>query len=328
MHIDFVIPWVDNSDPVWRTQRDSCLSEQQIPDESRYRDWDTLRYWFRAVEKYAPWVNRIFFITCGHLPDWLNQSHPKLRIISHSDYIPQEYLPTFSANPIELNLHRIPDLTETFVYFNDDTFLNAPVSPEDFFIAGLPCNCAVMEPFLPVEPGDPYPHILLNDMAFINRHFHKQSVLKQNKSKWYHPVYGKYLLKNMYYTPGALFSGFRNLHIPSSMKKSTFNKVWSLEPELLHNACKNKFRSLEDVNQNIFTFYDLCCGNFSPRSAQFGKCYGIGISNEEMYTDLLIGKHKLICINDHPNIKAFEQEKANLITVFQQKLPQKSAFEL
>ena len=106
----------------------------------RYREWDTLRYWFRAVEKYAPWVNQVYFVTCGHVPKWLNMDAPKLHFVRHQDYIPEQYLPTFSSHPIELNLHRIEGLSEHFVYFNDDFYLTAPVQETDFFVNGLPCD--------------------------------------------------------------------------------------------------------------------------------------------------------------------------------------------
>lgn len=92
-----------------------------------------LQYWFRGVEKFAPWVNRIYFVTWGHIPSWLNLSHPKLKVVRHEEFIPTDYLPTFSSHPIELNLHRIKGLSERFVYFNDDTFLIRPVLQEDFF---------------------------------------------------------------------------------------------------------------------------------------------------------------------------------------------------
>lgn len=326
MQIDFVIPWVDGADPAWKDQYHKFCTASPA-DESRYRDWDLLRFWFRSVEFYAPWVNNIFFITWEHVPEWLNISHPKLKIITHKDYIPEEYLPTFNSNTIELNLHRICELSEHFVYFNDDTFLNAPTKPTDFFRDGSPCNCAVLEPFMPVDPFDAYPHILLNDMAFLNKHFSKYQVLKENIAKWYNPVYGKYMLKNIYYTPGKLFSGLRNLHIPTSMCKSTYQQVWYLEPELLHNTCRNRSRSSSDVNQNIMSYYDICSGNFFPRSAEFGCCYGIGRNNQMLLSDLRKGSHKLICVNDHPYVGDFETEKAALKTAFENKLPQKSTFE-
>ena len=121
--IDFVIPWVDGSDPEWLAEK--RIYKPDMPDDAvRYRDWDILRYWFRGVEKYAPWVNKIHFITWGHLPEWMNPECKKLNIVNHRDYIPEKYLPTFSSHTIELNIHRIKGLSQQFIYFNDDTILN------------------------------------------------------------------------------------------------------------------------------------------------------------------------------------------------------------
>lgn len=86
--IDFVIPWVDGNDPDWRNERSKwCIENEGDHREIRFRDWDNLQYWFRGVEKFAPWVNRIHFITYGHLPPWLNVDHPKINIVRHTDYI-------------------------------------------------------------------------------------------------------------------------------------------------------------------------------------------------------------------------------------------------
>ena len=102
MKIDFVIPWVDGNDPAWQEERRKYKPDTGADaSAARYRDMGILKYWFRAVEAYAPWVNRIHFITWGHLPEWMNTDHPKLHIVNHKDYIPAEYLPTFNANPIE-----------------------------------------------------------------------------------------------------------------------------------------------------------------------------------------------------------------------------------
>ena len=119
--IDFVMIWVDGGDIEWRKEKNKYagLPDDEINGEIRFRDWDNLKYWFRGVEKFAPWVNNVYFVTCGHYPKWLNLDCPKLKFVKHEDYIPKEYLPTFSANPIEINLHRIEGLSEKFVYFND-----------------------------------------------------------------------------------------------------------------------------------------------------------------------------------------------------------------
>ena len=71
MDIDFVIPWVDGSDLEWRKSKNKYSGKIDEPvdiTDARYRDWDILKYWFRGVEKYAPWVHKIYFVTCGQKP--------------------------------------------------------------------------------------------------------------------------------------------------------------------------------------------------------------------------------------------------------------------
>ena len=143
--IDFVIAWVDGSDSEWRKRKAALKGDISVDDrEERYRDWGLLPYWFRGVEKYAPWVRKIWFICDQKPPTWLNTNHPKLEIVHHEDYLPEEYRPAFSSHPIELNLHRIEGLSERFVYFNDDTYLLRPVIEEFFFRGGLPCDSALL----------------------------------------------------------------------------------------------------------------------------------------------------------------------------------------
>ena len=58
MDIDVVILWVDGSDPEWLAQKGKYLPPAAADSSSanRYRDWGILPYWFRAIEKFAPWV--------------------------------------------------------------------------------------------------------------------------------------------------------------------------------------------------------------------------------------------------------------------------------
>lgn len=88
--IDFVVTWVDSNDENWRKEKQYYEEEMSINvdlnDNLRYRDWGFMRYWFRAVEKYAPWVNKVYFITEGHLPEWLNLENEKLVVIKHGKY--------------------------------------------------------------------------------------------------------------------------------------------------------------------------------------------------------------------------------------------------
>lgn len=326
--IDFVIPWVDGGDADWRKLRNFYAGDSGNKNEAQYRDWGILKYWFRCVEQYAPWVNKIHFVTCGQIPDWLNTEHPKLHCVHHKDYIPEEYLPTFSSHVIELNFHRIPGLAEQFVYFNDDMYINAPVKPTDFFENGYPCESAVLAALIPPSIKDPFVHYLCNNMTVINSHFRKKDVIRASGRKWFTLKYGKYILKNLYFYPLKSFLSFHNFHVAASLRKSTFEAVWQLEPEVLHNTCKSRFRKLSDVNQYVMSWYDICKGEFNPRRTDTGQYYTIGQKNEALCEDLRKGKHKLLCINDDPKgIDNIENVRKELIEVFEKKLPNKSAFE-
>ena len=186
--IDFVITWVDDTDPVWLADRERYCGIPAVSGNCRFRDWGLLRFWFRGVEKFAPWVNKVHFVTYGHLPEWLNTDHPKINIVKHTDYIPEEYLPTFNSHTIELNLHRIPGLAEQFVYFNDDTFLLKSVLPEDFFENGLPKEMCGLD-ILHFDSWS-IAFIDANNIALINDVFDKILFLKQNFRKIFTPVIG------------------------------------------------------------------------------------------------------------------------------------------
>ena len=66
----------------------------------------------------------------GKKPDWLNLDHPKLKLVTHKEFMPNEYLPTYNSAAIELNLHRIEGLSENYLYFNDDMYLIRNSQPQ------------------------------------------------------------------------------------------------------------------------------------------------------------------------------------------------------
>lgn len=325
---DFVLTWVDGSDPKWQEERSKYDTTKADGNKSvHYRDWGTLKYWFRSVEKYAPWVNKIHFVTCGQIPKWMNVEHPKLNLVSHSDYMPTEYLPTFSANPIELNFHRINGLSDQFVYFNDDTFISAPMSESDFFQNGLPCDSSTFSALIPSVKGEVITHILFNDLLLINANFNKRSSLRGNYGKWFSLKYGKDLIKNLYYLPIGKFPGFVNPHLPNAFLKSTYEEVWQAEGEYLDEICQNRFRSNNDVNQYLMRYWQLSKGSFAPRSPKIGCCYTIGEDNQRIEETLKRGQMKLICINDNSKMDNIEEQEKWLCNLFETILPEKSKFE-
>ncbi len=336
--IDIVIPWVDGTDPAWLAEKrfweekcpesDSTQDKMWFRGDIRYRDWGTLRYLFRGIEQFAPWVQTVWFVTWGHFPDWLNQAHPKLKVIRHEDYIPAEFLPTFNSHTIELNFHRIPGLAEQFVYFNDDMFLTAPARPEDFFRGGLPCDSAILNP-IPMRRGVGRAEI--NNICVLNDHFDKNSVIRRAPFKWFNPRYGTKVFRNCLMMPWTHFVGLYEQHLPTSFLKSTFDTVWAVEEEELRAACSCKFRERSNVNQWLFKNWQLAEGKFVPRSMKIGKYFVYGENNnyEAVCSEIAGGKWKLVCINDNDFdiIDDYERRKEQLIQAFDQILPGKSGFE-
>ena len=327
--IDFVVLWVDGSDPEWLRQRQHYSgTADNGSTANRFRDWGLMRYWFRAVEQYAPWVNRIWFVTNGQVPLWLNREHPKLRLISHSDYIPEAFLPTFNSNVIELWLHQIPDLAEQFVLFNDDMFLTAPVTPADFFRSGLPRDSALLDQVTALSPEDCFPHMMVNNFSIINKHFRKSEVLRKNRAKFFAPQYGKDLLRNLLLAPFQNFSAFRDLHLPSSHLKSSFREVWDAEPELLMQCSANRFRSKTDLTHWLIKSWNICLGRFDARSTSWGRHFELWEDDiDAICADLIQQKYRAVCLNDSRTDIDFDTLKEKLSHAFDTLFPNPSAFE-
>lgn len=135
--IDYVFPYVNCSDSVWRHQYRQTFGTMRM-DESRYRPFGTLRYVFRSVEKNLPFVDRVVMIvsTESQVPDWVNRD--KVRIVTHDEFMPEKHRPTFSSSAIESDMWRIGGLSDRFLYANDDLFTLHPLTEDDFFCDGFP----------------------------------------------------------------------------------------------------------------------------------------------------------------------------------------------
>ena len=72
--IDIVIPWVNGQDKIWQKK---AIKYMENFDEKRYRDWDILRYVLRSIEKYSPWIHKVYLVTDNQRPTWLNEKYKK-----------------------------------------------------------------------------------------------------------------------------------------------------------------------------------------------------------------------------------------------------------
>ena len=320
--IDFVLIWVDGNDPKWQ-QEHLRYATNSSGDKSfvRFRDWENLKYWFRGVEKFTPWVNKIHFVTCGQVPDWLNLNASKLNFVKHSDFIPKEYLPTFSSHSIELNLHKINGLSEHFVYFNDDFFIINEIKPECFFRYGLPCDVAALD----ASTGIP-----MNCTDVINKRFDKRRVIKSYYKKWFSLTNRRLLFRTLCLMPWPYFAGFYVTHLPQPFLKSVFEEVWKEEHDILHETCCDKFRKESNVCQYIFRDWQLVTNKFTLyNTKKLGRFFSISEKNINEITKMIRNQtRKIIVINDSDNIENFFTLKQTIINSFNEILPNKSSFEL
>lgn len=327
--IDIVIPWVNGSDPEWLKEKEKYIAANSSDNSSsRYREWDVFRYWFRAVEQNMPWIRKVHFLTWGHTPKWLNINHPKLNIVNHKEFIPNKYLPIYSSHVIELNLHRIPDLSDHFIYFNDDVYPIKKMKREDFFINGLPCDSAILGAVKNDGQKNFMPYIMLNCLGVINEYFNQRNVIKAKVGNWFTPKYGKYNLNNLYLLPWNNFLGFRNFHTAHSYLKSTFEEVWHEIPEALGNTCRHRFRDKMDFNQYLFRYWQLCKNQFVPKKPD-SSYVNVGKVSRNDLENILLGKeYKIACINDDPGDFDLDKKNQELEEILNKLFPEKSKFEI
>ena len=140
--IDLVVPYVDSTDPIWlklfnqyNPNKDKEIEE--VNAKNRFRgQGDFFRFFFRGIETNLPWIRNIYLLVQNktQVPKWLDTS--KIKGITHAEFIPKEYLPTFNSCTIELFLWNIPDISQKFIYTNDDVFILNKINLSDFIENG------------------------------------------------------------------------------------------------------------------------------------------------------------------------------------------------
>ncbi len=336
--IDFVITWSDYDNVDWLNEKekyyrltDTHMTDIDNPVE-RYRNWELLAFWLRGVEEYAPWVHAIYIVTCGHKPDCLDISNSRIRFVTHDDYIPSEYLPTFCSDVIELNLFRIKDLSEHFVYFNDDCFLTKPVYPEDFFENSMPKTVAIAKPIAVSGSVKPWQYRFMNNYAVINASFKVREVMETNAEKWFSNVLGPDVAYNRRAYEIGYISGMIHDHNVMPFLKDSFRQLWHEHFSTLDETCRSKFRTHRDVTIYLPTLWSIFKGRFVQVPIYY---YGPHIELTPSSIDRAVAAiqnedHIAVCLNDGSQTKSedFEMLKDSLIKAFKEKFPNKSSFEL
>lgn len=325
--IDFVVAWVDGSDPEWQKKKEKYIEDCQkknpdVGGEKRFKDTGFFKYWFRAVEKYAPWVNKIYLLTDGQVPKFLNVNHPKLVLINHRDIIEEKYLPTFNSSAICLSVGKIPGLSNNFVFFNDDMFLINRTKENDFFKNNLPRDMAVQGVLAPSN-SDMFWKTRTKLVTVINNKFDKHKIIKKHPFKWFNFHYSlKFNIRNYVLNKYDFFTDFYNPHVPHSYNKQYFDRVWNENKKDIEKTLKSRFRKADNITEWLVRYYQLVEGNFAPTNI---NKYGIVMDATDEGVDQLVlsSKYKYICINNDTNGEQFNK----IVKSFETKLPEKSSFE-
>lgn len=319
---------MNQDDPKWLAKYRQFKQQDHDEDvQTRFRDYGTLPFVFRSIEKFAPWVHKVFLITDNQAPKWLNASYEKLVLINHTDYIDASYLPTFDSNLIELSLINLGDLAEHFICFNDDTFLNRPVKPTDFFDEqGKPRDTLAFNAIMPMSIFD---HIHVNNMAIVNHDFKKRERVKKLVPKLFNWRNGRWNLFTFLLLPWPRFTRFYDPHVPISFLKSTTKAVIAKHPEILSATGANHFRSERDYSNWVIRYYQMLSGDFSPRRFNFGVQYSLADAPAAV-NDIKKSKHHMLNINDSNLLDNDEFKKATgeLENTFEDKFSKPSLFEI
>ncbi len=220
--VDAVYTWVDGSDPAFqRALRQHAPVASAEGEFRRYRNCGELRFSVHSLLRFAPWLRRIHILTNGQVPQWLDRSDPRIRLVTHAEVFPEpNCLPTFNSNAIEMCLHRIPGLSRRFLYFNDDVFLGRSVRMSDFFLDGGGQKVFFEETPLPSDP--------CQGSARDRACAHTQRVLAE---LWGHPP-----------RPSLLPA-----HAPQAYDREVLSRLETLLPDEFQRTASHRFRSGDDL---------------------------------------------------------------------------------
>ena len=305
--IDIVIPFYNDSDKEWSKVLYEYLekegsSDRQVTGEERYRDWENFKYWFRAVEENCKWVNKVFLIVASEsqIPDWLDINNPKLRIVLHREYIPEELLPTFNVMTIEDFICNIKDLSDNYVYCNDDYFFLNPTYEDMFFRNNYPVYKDTKTVIKKIDASG-------EDGTFyqtLNNGMDLQLKICGDRASWY-----------------ALD------HLPVAHKKDFEKEIVDKYYEYFINANnKSRFRHRDNCSNHVFVCLYKDLKEYYIWDNYANSCY-VSVRSD---TDFNNFKDKqMVCFNDTQLLSKedFINVKNKMIDFLESKFPNKSSFE-
>lgn len=331
-HIDFVVTWVNETDAEWLARRQTALDRakpRSVATASegvrRYRDLGLLRYWFRSVESNAPWVRKIHFVTESRLPEWLRIDHPKIQIID-GDRINPSDIATYNSHSVEACLPYIPDLSERFVYFNDDFFIANPVPPEFYFRGHHPYGFP-LPTFL--ARGDVHSHAMLNACRIINTNFTRAEYLRAVLPRLRSILHQVDILRAPLYFGSLSIPPVTDIHLPTPLTKTVMHQAFASDVRMLSETRRSQFRSTEDVAPiYLAMMWHVASGKFFAVSKRQTGSY-LSLRDhavKDIISTIESMKVPQFCINDG-DTEDVEEVKKMIVSALDTRWPARSSFE-
>lgn len=315
-NIDIVYTWVDDKDEVWNKIKREAQKALNINDEStdkcRFASVDELKYSLRSLEKYANWVNNVYIVTNNQCPSWLNTDNQRVHIVNLNSIMPKDSLPCFNSNAIEHCLINIPNLSEHFLYANDDFFFNDYVTPEFFFKKSKPIYR--------------YDRVYKKNDNFYNMFLTNSEELIFKK---YKKRYDRYPHHNV-----------------EPYVKSDMAECYKIFKEEIDHTIHTPFRRKTDIQRSIYASYALATGKghykrvsrldkYLPLHVKIYNYFRKKYKKDSQYTassspesvKFLLNKFNpiLFCINDTE--KTVDEQRLEIRELLENMYPQKSQFE-
>ncbi len=307
--VDIVYLWCDGDDPQWRNKK-KCAMEKlgekldvEAVSECRFVQTDELKYSLRSLEKYAPWINKIFIVTDNQIPKWLDINNPKIKMVDHKDIMPADALPCFNSLAIEYNIINIEGLSEYFLYGNDDMLFWDDVDKQFFF----------------TDEGKPICRLRQRIYNKKYKHQYGYSVFNSYKT-----VKSKYPQLN---------SPYFQHHGIDAYRKSYFKDCLNDYKEIIDKTIKHQFRKYDSMARSILTY------NMLAKNQGYGKViakpwYNPFYKEESCYIKCLVKvlkklknqKFKLLCVNDAR--RTTNTDRKFMQKMLEEHFPCKSEFEL
>jgi hypothetical protein len=234
--IDIVYTYVNNTDKEWFNKISKYTNKINY---GRFNFFGEIYFSLLSVQKFFNWVNKIYIVH-DNQPfslDFLEKSFKKKIIfVDHKEIIPHKYLPLFNSEVIECFIWKINELSDFFIYLNDDIFFGNYIYYSDFFT-----NNNELKIF----------YILKNN-------YYSKEILEKNRYLISYN-YSELLFNNTYKTNYNI----KFLHISFNLNKYICEYTFYIFYNYLEKNFLNKLRTYNNPNINIqnaknFSFLHLC----------------------------------------------------------------------